>query len=114
MRSFAGQLGLRPLPLCTPTPQALETWFQRYGPIWTDGVPVDANGAIVGGGHVVVLAGIRPASGGGEHYELLIYDPWPPNVGDTRWRPASHLSIIASGVASNPDRNVSFLVAPPQ
>ncbi|HZT31386.1 MAG TPA: papain-like cysteine protease family protein [Bryobacteraceae bacterium] len=111
MRRFAAQLGLTPLPLMTPTPETLVTWLRTYGPIWTDGVPVDSNGTIVGTGHVVVLAGIRPASGGSEHFELLIYDPWPPNQGDVRWRPASHLAIIESGVADNPNRNVSFLVA---
>lgn len=111
MRNFAQQLGLTPLPLCTPAPQLLANWLQTYGPIWTDGVPVDANGHIVGTGHVVVLAGIRQAIIPNESYELLIYDPWPPNVGNVRWRPGSHLSLIESGVANNPDRNVSFMVA---
>jgi hypothetical protein len=111
MRAFAQQLGLTPLPLCTPTPQTLRDWLHTHGPIWTDGVPVDATGNIVGTGHVVVLAGIRPSSTAGEHFDLLIYDPWPPNLGDVRWRPASHLSLIQSGVASSPIRDVSFLVA---
>lgn len=110
MRRFAQEMGLRELPLMTPTPQELERWFRTYGPVWTDGVPVDRNGNVVGTGHVVVLAGIRPATGAGEHYEIKIYDPWPPNVGDVRWRPASHLSLITSGVAGNTSRNVCFLV----
>ena len=114
MRTFAQQLGLRPLPLGTPTPKTLENWLRTYGPIWTDGVPVNAAGVVVGHGHVVVLAGIRPASVPSENYELLIYDPWPPGIhgGNVRWRPGSHLAIIESGVATNPDRNVSFLALP--
>jgi len=57
MRSFAQQLGLREMPLATPSPQEFERWFREYGPVWTDGVPVDGNGQVVGTGHVVVLAG---------------------------------------------------------
>jgi hypothetical protein len=114
MREFARQLGLQPLPLMTPSPETLQEWLTRYGPIWTDGVPVNAAGTIVGHGHVVVLAGIRASTSSGEHFDLLIYDPWPPNVGDVRWRPGSHLSLIQSGVATSPIRNVSFLVAPSQ
>lgn len=114
MRQFAQQLGLRPLPLMTPSAETLQEWLIRYGPIWTDGVPVNAAGVIVGTGHVVVLAGIRASSTSDEHYDLMIYDPWPPNVGNSRWRPGSHLSLISSGVAGDTRRNVSFLVAPAQ
>ena len=114
MREFARQLGLRPLPLVSPSSDLLQRWFMWYGPVWTDGVPVDATGAIVGRGHVVVLAGVRTTTSGGENFQILVYDPWPPNVGDVRWRPASHLSIISSGVAFDSRRNVSFLAAPPQ
>ncbi len=112
MRQFAQQLGLRPLPLMTPDQTTLQQWLTRYGPIWTDGVPVNATGAVVGTGHVVVLAGIRPGTTAGEHIDLLIYDPWPPNVGNVRWRPGSHLATISAGVAMDSRRNVSYLVAP--
>ncbi len=110
MKRLARRLGLREMPLMTPTTGELERWFRSYGPVWTDGVPVNAAGQPVGTGHVVVLAGIRPSTRRGESYELKIYDPWPPNVGDVRWRPASHLSAITAGVAANPGRNVCFLV----
>ena len=110
MKQFATQMGLRELPLICPTPEELERWLRTYGPVWTDGVPVDFNGNVVGTGHVVVLAGIRPARTMTENYEIKVYDPWPPNIGDARWRPASHLSVITSGVAYNLSRNVCFLV----
>ena len=110
MKRTALQLGMRELPLATPSAEELERWFRQYGPVWTDGVPVDNAGQIVGTGHVVVLAGIRASSQAGEAFDLKIYDPWPPNVGDMSWRPGSHLSAIVSGVAGNPDRNVCFLV----
>jgi hypothetical protein len=110
MKRFALEMGLRELPLATPTPEEMERWFRTYGPVWTDGVPVNAAGSAVGTGHVVVLAGIRTTTTGGEHYQILVYDPWPPNVGDVRWRPGSHLSAITSGVARSATRNVCFLV----
>lgn len=109
MKQTAIKLGLRELPLMTPSAATLEQWYRSYGPIWTDGVPVDRNGNAVGTGHVVVLAGIRSSTRAGESYELKIYDPWPPNVGAVSWRPASHLSTIIAGVADNPNRNVCFL-----
>jgi len=33
MRSFARQLGLREMPLATPSPQEFERWFREYGPV---------------------------------------------------------------------------------
>ncbi|MEA3277348.1 MAG: papain-like cysteine protease family protein [Pseudomonadota bacterium] len=110
MRRLARQLGLRELPLMSPSAQLLEQWLRSYGPVWTDGVPVDRNGRVAGTGHVVVLAGIRSSARTGEDYDLKIYDPWPPNRGDVRWRPGSHLATITSGVAENTGRNVCFLV----
>ena len=114
MRSFGRQLGLRELPLMSPSATTLEEWLTHYGPLWTDGVPVNAAGTVVGTGHVVVVAGIRPGTFAGEHIDLKIYDPWPPNVGNVRWRPGSHLSLISAGVAESSIRNINFLVAQPQ
>jgi hypothetical protein len=114
MRTFARQLGLHELPLMSPSAETLQDWLIRFGPLWTDGVPVNAAGAVVGTGHVVVLAGIRAGTFTGESYDLKIYDPWPPNVGNVRWRPGSHLALISAGVADSPIRNVNFLYAPPQ
>ena len=34
--------------------------------------------------HIVVIAGIR--SGHGRQTEVLVYDPWPLNVGLIQWR----------------------------
>jgi len=110
MKRTALQLGMREMPLATPSPAELERWFRLYGPVWTDGFPVNSAGQAVGTGHVVVLAGIRASSLPGESYDLKVYDPWPPNVGNISWRPSSHLSAITEGVASNPGRNVCFLV----
>jgi hypothetical protein len=110
MKRIALRLGMREMPLASPSANEIERWFRTYGPVWTDGVPVDNSGRAVGSGHVVVLAGIRPSALAGESLELKIYDPWPPNVGNLSWRPGSHLSTIIAGVASNPNRNVCFLV----
>jgi len=104
MKQFAKALGLRELPLVCPTEALVESWLCTYGPIWTDGVPVDASGNPAGTGHVVVLAGIRPG-------EICIYDPWPPNMGNVSWRPSSHLVGIQSDGA-NPGRDVCFLACP--
>jgi hypothetical protein len=93
MQLFAKLIGLKPLPLMSPTEGQLESWFQQYGPLWTDGVPVDANGRPAGTGHVVVLAGITRKGG---QSKLLVYDPWPPNQGNVSWRPLSHLAGILS------------------
>lgn len=108
IRRFAQDIGLRPLPLMTPTEETLESWMRSYGPIWTDGVPVSESGAVVGTGHVVVIAGIdrdvRPS-------RILIYDPWPPNHGNKSWRPISHLAGILSDSA-NRGRDTFFLRCP--
>ncbi len=114
MRTFARQLGMRELPLMSPNAELLQEWLISHGPLWTDGVPVNAAGTAVGTGHVVVLAGIRTGTFSGEAYDLKIYDPWPPNVGNIRWRPGSHLALISAGVAESAHRNVNFLYAPPQ
>lgn len=105
MRRFAQMIGLKPLPLMSPSQELLKSWLQMYGPIWTDGVPIDAAGNPAGTGHVVVISGFRERNG---NSEIRIHDPWPPNVGNISWRPFSHLSGILSDGA-NPNRDTFFL-----
>ena len=111
MRVFARALGLIELPLITPTLGLLEQWLRSNGPLWTDGCPVDASGAPVGTGHVVVIAGVQSAGGSAEG-QILIHDPWPVNRGNVSWRPTSHLAGIQSGAALNLSRDVCFLALP--
>jgi hypothetical protein len=92
-RFFAEQVGLRPTPLVTPSPEQLDAWLRRWGALWTNGVLVAPDGSVPGGAHAVVIAGIRTAPAP-TLYELLVYDPSPVNVGDVRWRPISQLVTI--------------------
>lgn len=105
MRRYAQMVGLEPLPLMSPTPELLEQWLRRFGPLWTDGVPVGPGGKVVGTGHVVVIAGVRTKD---TSHEILVYDPWPPGVGNVSWRPYSHLAGILSDGA-NPNRDTFFM-----
>ena len=105
MRRYAQMIGLKPLPLVSPSPELIASWLQWYGPIWTDGVPVDAVGNISGTGHVVVISGIRNRY---SSTEIQIHDPWPPNRGNVSWRPISHLAGILSDGA-NLNRDTFFL-----
>ncbi len=68
----AKRLGLEAIPPMSPTPEALEGWFAKYGPLWVNGKT-----------HIVVLAGIRNGTSG---YEVKVYDPSPVNVGNVGWR----------------------------
>lgn len=104
MRRYAQMIGLKPLPLMTPSENGLSQWLMHYGPLWCDGVPVDRNGNVVGTGHVVVISGIR-------RNQIRIHDPWPPNIGDVSWRPLIHLGGILSD-GNNPNRNTFFLRLP--
>ena len=70
---MAKRLGLAAIPPMSPSPEALESWFQQYGPLWVNGKT-----------HIVVLAGIRK-NGSGD-YEVKVYDPSPVNVGNIGWR----------------------------
>ena len=108
MQRYAKMIGLVSLPLQSPMPELVESWLATYGPIWTDGVPVDATGQPAGTGHVVVLSGIRTEN---NKTELRIHDPWPPNVGNVSWRPYEHLGGILSDGA-NPNRDTAFLRLP--
>lgn len=110
MRAFAQAAGMQVAPLMTPTPEQLAAWLTAYGPLWTDGLPVDWQGNTAGSGHVVVLAGLRsvPSS---DLYEIYVYDPWPPGVGHEGWRPISHLvSILRAGADTR--RDVTFMHYP--
>lgn len=109
MRQYAQQIGLVPLPLMSPMPQQLEQWMRAHGPLWCDGVPVDANGNPAGAGHVVVVSGIR---GGGDGAEVRIHDPWPPNVGNVSWRPIDHLTLGILSAGTNINRDTFFLRLP--
>lgn len=72
---YANDLGLRPVPLMTPTQGAIRDWLRTYGPIWAAGQKKIPGAAY---GHVMVIVGIR--DGG-----LLIHDPEPVNVGTRKW-----------------------------
>lgn len=108
IREFGKAMGMTPAPLVSPSEELLRSWLMVHGPLWTDGVPVDANGNVSGSGHVVVIAGLR---GTGNDAEILIYDPWPPNQGGVNWRPMTHLSGILSD-GNNPNRNAFILYYP--
>jgi hypothetical protein len=100
--SMAKRLGLKSIPPQSPTPEALETWFQTYGPLWVNGK-----------NHIVVIAGIRNSGAAG--YELKVYDPLPVNVGKIEWRSlanwyASGGSISTRDTAS--DVQAVFLYVP--
>src|SRR5215218_10541313 len=63
----AKRVGLQAVPPVTPTPEALEGWLRKYGPLWVNGKS-----------HIVVIAGIMkmPLS----DHMLLVYDPSPVNI----------------------------------
>lgn len=69
---MAKRLGLKAIPPMTPTVESLEKWLKFYGPLWVNGTS-----------HIVVIAGIGTFLG---TTYLLIYDPWPVNVGKVEWR----------------------------
>ncbi len=106
IRLLAQSMGLTVAPLMTPTEAQLEAWLRREGPLWLDGVPVsDDTGAPTGTGHVVVIGGIRRQNG---EPQILIFNPWPPNVGNVGWFPITWLTGILSDGANN-RRNAFFL-----
>jgi hypothetical protein len=105
IRRFAQDLGLVPLPLMSPTTQALLDWVRRYGPIWADGMKYVAQGGrIVSYGHVVVIGGV-----GTNPDELLVLDP--EHGGSRTWRPMGHLASMLSDGA-NTNRNAFLLRLP--
>jgi hypothetical protein len=69
---FARDLGLEYVPPMSPTPEALEQWLRKYGPLWVNGWA-----------HITVIAGIRDTMGA---LELLVYDPALSNKSHGEWR----------------------------
>jgi hypothetical protein len=69
---FANDLGLEPVPPMSPTPEAIQRWLQKYGPLWVNGVA-----------HITVIAGIRDISGSAE---VLVYDPARASKKHGEWR----------------------------
>lgn len=69
----AKSIGLKSVPPVSPTPEAIEDWLENYGPLWVNGKS-----------HIVVIAGIMTLPFVGTM--LLVYDPWPVNVGKVEWR----------------------------
>jgi hypothetical protein len=108
MLSLAQRLGLQAVPHLPRLPNAVElqTWLMIFGPLWTDGVPVNSAGAIIGGGHVVVIGGVDDLTS-----QMLVLDPSPVGVGTRSWRPYTQLAQILSQ-RNNPTRPVSFLHYP--
>lgn len=90
IRRIAATMGLAPLPPTPvlPGPVMLEQWLRRHGPIWTDAVALDSNGALAESGHVVVIGGVDTAPAAPR---LYILDPSPAGRGHEGWRPFSQL-----------------------
>jgi hypothetical protein len=82
---MAQRLGLRAVPPMSPTPQALRTWLQQYGPLWV-------NGQL----HIVVIAGIKDM-------QVKVYDPWPPKVGKIDWRSLTDWYVGGKNPPGQPD-----------
>jgi len=69
---FAADLGLVAIRPMSPTPEAIQGWLARYGPLWVNGV-----------NHITVIAGIRDTVG---DLEVLVFDPAMPNKKHGEWR----------------------------
>jgi len=82
---MAKLLGLKSIPPLDVSPSMLEGYLRQYGPLWTNGKD-----------HIVVIARIDQAD-----RRVLVYDPWPPNVGKVEWR--SFSGWYLGGVAPGPD-----------
>jgi hypothetical protein len=85
--AVAKRIGLKAFPPSTPTPEALEGWFQKYGPLWVNGK-----------NHIVVIAGIK--SDGASGHSLLVYDPLPVNVGKVEWRSLQNWYASGSSIST--------------
>jgi len=79
---FARDLGLEAVPPMSPTPQALEGWLTRYGPLWVNGIS-----------HITVIAGIRDTHG---DLEVLVYDPALPHKKHGEWRKLREWYVLDS------------------
>jgi hypothetical protein len=72
IEDFAQDLGLEAVPPMSPTPEAIQVWLSKYGPLWVNGVS-----------HITVIAGIKDDNG---NLEVLVYDPALPHKEQGEWR----------------------------
>jgi ABC-type bacteriocin/lantibiotic exporter with double-glycine peptidase domain len=86
--ALAERLGLRPVPPMSPTPAAIKSWLQQYGPLWVNGKS-----------HIVVLAGI-------DGDQVKVYDPAPLNKGRIEWRSLRGWYIGSSSSSRDSSRDV--------
>lgn len=84
---MAKRIGLEHVPPLSPTPEALEGWLKRYGPLWVNGRT-----------HIVVIAGIAKIPFLG--HCLKVYDPSPLNVGKVDWRSLEHWYAMGNSVST--------------
>ncbi|MGH9948441.1 MAG: papain-like cysteine protease family protein [Pyrinomonadaceae bacterium] len=84
---MAKRIGLKHVPPMSPTPETIEGWLKQYGPLWVNGKT-----------HIVVIAGIMWLPG--LDHVLLVYDPWPVNVGKIEWRSLSDWYAMGSSVST--------------
>ena len=76
--TLANNLGLQPIPPMCPTIGAMKHWLHHYGPLWTNG-----------SSHITVIGGVNAGNG-----KILVYDPWPVNVGKVEWRTMGWLAGV--------------------
>lgn len=95
--SLAKRLGLCAIPPMSPTPQAIQQWLQKYGPLWVNGKS-----------HIVVIAGID------SNMNVKVYDPAPVTVGKIEWRSLTDWYIGGSVSARDTGSDVTavFLHCP--
>jgi hypothetical protein len=85
---MAKLLGLKAIPAICVTLAMLESHVRHYGPLWTNGKE-----------HIVVIGGVDQSAG-----TVLVYDPWPVNVGKIEWRPFAGWYLGATPpAATDPD-----------
>lgn len=84
---MATLLGLRTVPAMTMSLEGLEALLINFGPLWTNGQE-----------HIVVIGGIDV-----DHRKVLVFDPWPPNVGLKEWRDFSWYLGTGARNANDPD-----------
>jgi hypothetical protein len=94
---LAKVLGLRVVPPASLTLEYIEALLRKHGPLWTNGKA-----------HITVIGGINRVS-----KEILVFDPWPPNAGEVKWRPfATYLGNGNAGRDTGADVQASFLYLP--
>ena len=98
---MAKRIGLKAVPPLSPSPDTLEGWLIKYGPLWVNGK-----------NHIVVIAGIRNSGGSAE---LLVYDPLPVNVGQIEWRSMMNWYAMGNSISTRDtgkDVETVFLYVP--